>query len=149
MTTSTKEKVKFGYYQLLQGGHTQAKRNADGTIVPRTADDGSVISDRNGRARPLIEKFFADRINNVFPIVKSLVDLQETFGYDKFRKLTPQEVAISVTDGDEEEEAEYDISGMTVAQLRRFAGEMDIEIPSDVTGKEQIRNYIQQELDSR
>lgn len=144
---ATVEKVKFGYYQLLQGGHSQAKRNADGTIVPRRADDGSIITDRNGRARPEVEKFFADRINNVYPIVKSLVDLQETFGYDKFRKLSPQEIALSVTE--EDEEVEYDLSGMTVAQLRRFAVEMDVKIPSDVTGKEEIRNYIQSELEVR
>jgi hypothetical protein len=143
----TVQKVKFGYFRLLHGGHTQAKRNDDGSIVPRVADDGTVITDGRGKARPLIEKFRADRINNVFPVIKSLVDLTELFGYEKFQRLTPQEVALLVTE--DEAEQELDLTGMTLPQLKRFAREMDIEIPDDVVGKEQVRNYIQSEIDSR
>jgi len=73
--------------------------------------------------------------------------LTEEFGYEKFQRLTPQEVALLVTD--DESEQELDLTGMTLPQLKRFAREMDIEIPDDVVGKEQVRNYIQSEIDSR
>jgi hypothetical protein len=144
---STVQKVKFGYFRLLHGGHSQAKRDDEGKILPRLADDGTVITDGRGNARPLIEKFRADRINNVFPVIRSTTDLTEEFGYEKFQRLTPQEVALLVTD--DESEQELDLTGMTLPQLKRFAREMDIEIPDDVVGKEQVRNYIQSEIDSR
>lgn len=143
----TAQQTKWLYFRLLHGGHSQAKRDDSGKIVPRVADDGTVITDVRGNARPQLEHFRADRINNVFPIIKSREDLTEKFGYEKFQRLTPQEVALLVTE--DEVEQELDLTGMTLPQLKRFAREMDIEIPDDVVGKEQVRNYIQSEIDAR